>query len=221
MRSRSPAKPRTSGNAILPAAMLRVPSSQSFTIGGCKKMCRFFGAVFLLCVSSLLQPAHAAGHVYLLRGFAGIFSTGLDELSKILNQRGYRATVHSYTEYQALAVQAAAEQKSGKGPIVIIGHSFGAEAAISMAEEMKKRGASVALIVSFAPTVRLTTPSNVRQVVNYYQGEVPISKARRSGGQISNVNLTGLAEVNHFNIEKIRRFQRQVLGKIQAVVPRG
>jgi thioesterase domain-containing protein len=178
------------------------------------------GAFFLLFVAGLVQPAHAAGHIYLLRGFAGIFSTGLDELGEMLTKRGYKATVHSYTEYPGLAEQAAAEQKSGKGPIVIIGHSFGAEAAISMAEEMKKRGASVALIVSFAPTVRLTTPSNVRQVVNYYQGEVPISKTSRSGGHIANVNLTARSDVNHFNIEKIQRFQMQVLTKVRAVVPR-
>jgi thioesterase domain-containing protein len=178
-----------------------------------------FGAVFLFCFASL-QPAEAAGHVYLLRGFAGIFSTGLDELGVMLTQRGYKATVHSYTEYQGLAEQAAAEQKSGRGPIVIIGHSFGAEAAISMAGEMKKRGATVALIVSFAPTVRLATPSNVRQVVNYYQGDVPISKQSRSGGQIANVNLTDRADVNHFNIEKIQRFQRQVLARVQALMPR-
>ncbi len=180
----------------------------------------FFGGVFLLCVAGLLQPAHAAGHIYLLRGFAGIFSTGLDELGDMLTRRGYKATVHSYTEYPALAEQAAAEQKSGRGPIVIIGHSFGADAAISMAEEMKKRGASVALIVSFAPTVRLTPPSNARQVVNYYQGEVSIAKAARSASHISNVNLTDRPDVNHFNIEKIQRFQRQVLARVQAVVPR-
>jgi len=180
----------------------------------------FLGALVLLCFVGLVQPAHAAGHIYLLRGFAGIFSTGLDELGVMLTQRGYKATVHSYTEYQGLAEQAAAEQKSGRGPIVIIGHSFGAEAAISMAEEMKKRGASVALIVSFAPTVRLATPSNVRQVVNYYQGDVPISREGRSGGQIANVNLTGRGDVNHFNIEKIKRFQSQVLARVQAVVPR-
>ncbi len=176
--------------------------------------------VVRLCIAGLLQPAEAAGHVYLLRGFAGIFSTGLDELGDMLTRRGYKATVHSYTDYPALAEQAAAEEKSGRGPIVIIGHSFGAEAAISMAEEMKKRGASVALIVSFAPTVRLRTPSNVRQVVNYYQGEVPISKAARGGGHISNVNLTDRPDVNHFNVEKIQRFQRQVLARVQAVVPR-
>lgn len=178
------------------------------------------GAAFLLCAASLLQPAQAAGHVYLLRGFAGVFSTGLDSLGEQLNKRGYKATVHSYTEYQGLAEQAAAEQKSGKGPIVIIGHSFGAEAAISMAEEMKKRGASVALIVSFAPTVRLKTPSNVRQVVNYYLGEVPISKEGRSAGQIANVNLTDHADVNHFNIEKNERYQRQVLARVSAVMHR-
>jgi hypothetical protein len=61
------------------------------------------GAFFLLFVAGLVQPAHAAGHIYLLRGFAGIFSTGLDELGEMLTKRGYKATVHSYTEYPGLA----------------------------------------------------------------------------------------------------------------------
>jgi hypothetical protein len=87
-----------------------------------------------------------------------------------------------------------------------------------MAEEMKKRGASVALIVSFAPTVRMSTPSNVRQVVNYYQGEVPVSRGQKAGGQISNVNLNERADVNHFNIEKIERFQRQVIARVRGVI---
>ncbi|MGA6996769.1 MAG: hypothetical protein WBZ22_11020 [Pseudolabrys sp.] len=57
-------------------------------------------------------------------------------------------------------------QKSGKGPIIIMGHSLGADAAIYMAEKMKTLGASVALIVTFGPTTNLVAPSNVVQVIN-------------------------------------------------------
>jgi thioesterase domain-containing protein len=180
----------------------------------------FLSGFFLLCFAGLLQPAEAAGHIYLLRGFAGIFSTGLDRIAEQLVARGYNATVHSYTDYPVLAEQAAAEQRGGKGPIIIIGHSFGAQAAISMAEEMKKRGASVALIVSFAPTIRMTAPSNVAQIVNYELGEVPISGGSRFRAGIANIDLTSRPGIDHFNVEKIERLQKQVVARVQAVLAR-
>ncbi len=97
--------------------------------------------------------ANASGHIYLLRGLAGIFSTGLDVLDQKLVQRGFTATVHGHLDYEEFAREAARLQKSGKGPIVIMGHSLGADAAIFMADKMKSLGAPVALVVTFGPTM--------------------------------------------------------------------
>ena len=174
-------------------------------------------ACVLACLTGYPLQAKAAGHIYLLRGFAGIFSTGLDSLAEQLNRRGYHATVHSYTEELALASEAAREQKSGKGPIIIIGHSFGAEAAATMAQDMKAQGASVALIVSYGPTVSMTIPSNVRQVINYYQGDVPFKKGPGFTGRMTNINLDKSEGINHFNVEKVERLQKQVIVHVQAI----
>jgi hypothetical protein len=57
-----------------------------------------------------------------------------------------------------------------------MGHSLGADAAIYMAEKMKKLGAPVALVATFGPTTNLVAPSNVGQVVNYYTGNTFVSK---------------------------------------------
>ena len=111
-----------------------------------------FAAIFV-GLSAVSGNAQASGQIYLLRGLAGIFSTGLDALDGKLVQRGFNATVHGYDYYEGLAKEAAQLQKSGKGPIVIIGHSLGADAAIFMAEKMKAAGAPVALVVTFGPTV--------------------------------------------------------------------
>jgi thioesterase domain-containing protein len=121
-------------------------------------------ALILLGVSVVSGGAQASGHIYLLRGLAGIFSTGLDVLDEKLV--GYSATVRPHDFYNSLAQEAARLQKSGKGPIIIMGHSLGADAAIYMAEKMKTLGASVALIVTFGPTTNLVAPSNVAQVIN-------------------------------------------------------
>ena len=93
-----------------------------------------FGVLALalvLAFGSSSAMAQSRAHVYLLRGLMNIFSLGMDTLSEELNRRGVYATVHGYGDYQALADDAAVKYKAGKeGPIIIIGHSLGADAAM-------------------------------------------------------------------------------------------
>ena len=179
-------------------------------------------SVVLLGLMVLSGNAQASsGHIYLLRGLANIFSTGLDTLDEKLVQRGFTATVHNHIDYEALAAEAARLQKSGKGPIIIIGHSLGADAAIFMAEKMKAAGARVALIVTFGPTMNLTAPSNVSHVINYYTGNTLVTRPPGFKGTISNVNLNTAPDINHLNIEKSNRLHASVISKIQAMAGRG
>lgn len=188
-------------------------------MGGTVRVSLLFVAVVGLTILS--GSAQARGHIYLLRGLAGIFSTGLDSLDEKLLQRGYTATIHSHDNYEALAVEAARLQKSGKGPVIIIGHSLGADAAIFMAEKMKAAGAAVALVVTFGPTIDLMAPSNVSQVINYYTGNTLVAKGPGFRGTISNVNLNAAPDINHLNIEKSSRLQANVISKIQMIAGRG
>ena len=179
-------------------------------------------AAVLLYLAVLSGNAQASsGHIYLLRGLANIFSTGLDTLDEKLVQRRFAATVHNHIDYEALAAEAARLQKSGKGPIIIIGHSLGADAAIFMAEKIKAAGAPVALVVTFGPTMTLTAPSNVSQVINYYTGNTLVSKGPGFKGTISNVNLNTAPDINHLNIEKSNRLHASVISKIQTIAGRG
>ena len=190
-------------------------------IGGFVRISLLFAAV-LLGLTVLSGNAHASsGHIYLLRGLANIFSTGLDTLDEKLVQRGFAATVHNHVEYDALAIEAARLQKSGKGPIIIIGHSLGADAAIFMAEKMKTAGASVALVVTFGPTMNLVAPSNVSQVINYYTGSAVVTRGPGFKGKISNINLNAASDINHLNIEKNNRLHASVISKIQTIAGRG
>jgi len=178
-------------------------------------------AAILFGVTISFGNAHAAGHVYLLRGLANVFSTGLDDLDEKLTKRGITATVHNHLETDTLAEQAARLQKAGKGPIVIVGHSLGADAAVSMAERMKDLGATVALIVIFGANGKLTAPSNVRRVVNYHLGSAVVVPGPGFKGTISNINLDGDGRINHLNIEKSNHLHLIVIPKIQAVVRGG
>ena len=126
-----------------------------------------------------------------------------------------------HDSYDSLAAEAARLQKSGKGPIIIIGHSLGADAAIFMAEKMKAAGTRVALIVTFGPTMNLVAPSNVSQVINYYTGNTLVTKGPGFKGAISNINLNAAPDINHLNIEKSNRLQANVISKIQAIAGRG
>ena len=179
-----------------------------------------FAVIFIAC-SFLSGSANASGHIFLLKGLAGVFSTGLDVLDQKLIQQGYSATVHSYLSYDELATEAARLQKSGNGPIIIMGHSSGADAAISMAEKMKTLDAPVALVVTFGPTINLVAPSNVSQVINYYFGTVPVAKGPGFRGTISNVDLSGDADINHLNVEKIDRLHASVIAKVQSLLGHG
>src|SRR5205823_6557273 len=85
------------------------------------------------------EKPKAPAHAYLLRGFMNVFSLGLDTLADKLQHRGIRATLHNHTEWDALAEQAIASCKSGRArSLILIGHSLGAVAAISMAERLEQ-----------------------------------------------------------------------------------
>jgi hypothetical protein len=182
------------------------------------------------CVAALTVTSNAAqagGHVYALRGLINVFSYGMDTMVDKCKKRGVAASAHGHGDYPTLAAEAAAKVKSGKGPIIIIGHSYGADAAVSMANEMKKLGAPVALLVLYGPTIDpLPIPSNVRAVVNYYQTSNAAWRGKAVPGagftgSINNVNLDKADDVTHFNIEKLDRLQNQAMGRIVALTGTG
>lgn len=122
-------------------------------------------AAVLLAITALSGRAQASGHnthIYLLKGLAGIFSTGLGVLDENWSN-AVTAPLFPYDFYNPLAEETARLQKSSKGQIIIMGQSLGADAAIYMAEKMKTLGAPVALVVTFGPTTNLVAPSNAGQ----------------------------------------------------------
>jgi hypothetical protein len=87
---------------------------------------------------SMAQPR---AHVYLLRGLMNIFSLGMDTLAEKIQRHGIYATIHNYAEWQTLADQAAAAYHAGKeGPIIIVGHSLGADAVMEMSAYLGRKG---------------------------------------------------------------------------------
>jgi hypothetical protein len=186
------------------------------------------GAVGVLIGVLTTVGADAAGsgygQVYLMCGFLGpVLTRGLDELSAKLDRRGVHAPVYPHGNYDALADEAIAKYRAGNhGPIIIIGHSLGAVAAIDMAKKLQQNRIPVSLIVTFGPNVDLAAPANVTSAVNYYQSKSYSNGRMLRGpgfhGSIANVDLEKSANVNHLNMVYLATLQAQTISRVLSLV---
>lgn len=167
--------------------------------------------------------AQSRAHVYLLRGLMNIFSLGMDTLAEKIQRHGINATVHNYSEWQSLADHAAAAYHAGtEGPIIIIGHSLGADAVMEMSAYLGRKGVPVALAVPFDGTQSFATPSNVARVLNLTHADYGrVYRGAGFHGSISNVDVSSDRNIDHLNIDKSARLHAQVIGAILAVVGNG
>jgi pimeloyl-ACP methyl ester carboxylesterase len=169
--------------------------------------------------SALSVPARPAPvgrtKVYLLRGFMNVFSLGMDQLAEELRQRHISAEVSNHLASSALASEAAAECKSGKiTSIVIAGHSLGATAAVSMAEELQKAGVRVALVMMLDPITRSAVPSNVQRLKNFYLSDgvgATVQPGEHFRGSLQNVDLKGKPGLGHISMATSPILHKQML----------
>ena len=166
--------------------------------------------------------AQPGDHVYLLRGFANVFSLGMDQIATKLQQRGIHATVDNYLAWPSLAEQAAAEYKSGRvRTIILVGHSSGAIAVTEMAARLSQLGVPVKLAIGLDPTSRMTTTGHVDRYINYYIANGfgdPVDRGQGFSGALQNVDLEHMAGVGHFNIDKNNVLQGMVIRDILTAV---
>lgn len=169
------------------------------------------------------QAASNAAHVYLLRGLLNIFSLGMDDLAIKIQARGISASVHNHSEWQALADDIAAKRKAGRhGPVVLVGHSLGADAVMYMSEYLGTKGVTVALVVPFDGTGSFAAASNVSQVMNLTQRDYAyMRKGPGFRGVLQNIDVSRDTNIGHINIDKSPRLHALVVNKIASVVGRG
>jgi pimeloyl-ACP methyl ester carboxylesterase len=169
------------------------------------------------CFSAVSQAATgSAPQVYLIRGFLNVFSLGMDSLAAELHGVGISATVGSYAEWQAVAREIAANYKAGhRGPIVLVGHSFGADAVMDMGQYLGEMGVPVALIIPFDGTYSHAASANVARVLNLYKSaEAKVTRGPGFHGELTNYYVQD-ANVGHMNIDKIPRLHSMVINKIR------
>lgn len=181
-----------------------------------------FAALVVLCVAQPALAQQNRAHVYLLRGLANVFSLGMDDLAKKLNARGIPATVHEYGQWASLADAAAAESRAtGNSPIIIVGHSLGADAAVEMAERLTALGTPPKLVVTFDPVGVTQVGASSGYFINYYQSNNGYGKRLTAGpgfrGNIVNRNLNAIGGIDHFNIEKSPRLHDEVITQVRSI----
>src|SRR6266481_9207908 len=158
--------------------------------------------------------------VYLLRGLTNVLSPGIDLLAEELPKGNISATVANHLFSSALATEAIQDCKSGRvGSIILVGHSLGASAAVSMAEQLQQAGLHVALMVTFDPVVRTTVPDNVHLLRNFYFSNGVGAVVRRGEhfhGLLQNVDLKSNSELGHVSVTTSPSIQKQVMKDIMA-----
>lgn len=169
-----------------------------------------------------------SGEVYTMRGGLGIFSIGMNQLSKSVEER-FHVSAPSTMWYNAGAESRTIIEnwRLHKRPIVLIGHSLGANDQIKVARNLEKAGIPVALLVTVDAVSQTVVPSNVIHALNFYKpGFVPMFSGLRlravnpKATKIDNINVDTLkgVQVNHFTIDKDKQVQSKILAEIEKVL---
>ncbi len=162
--------------------------------------------------------------IYLLRGLANVFSRGMDELGAKLTAEGFSPVVLNHRGWQHSADTIARNYRNGRrAPIILIGHSLGANNAYRIARRLNGKNIPVAYFASFDPTQAFTVPNNVQYFVNFYQNNGVGRRASFAPSrhkQKVNLNLTSSPGLNHRNIDQSRRLQDIVMARVRQVTTR-
>jgi hypothetical protein len=187
-----------------------------------------YGAIVVMAAAALLDLMVGFGsaaprpHVYLFRGLADVFSTGMDSLAEELNKQGVYATSHSHTDWKIIADRTAGDYRAKKeGAIILIGHSLGADAVMEMADYLGDKGVPVALMMPFDGTQSFPVSGNVSRVINFTQRDYAYMRPGPGfRGSLNNVDLSSNHDIGHLNIDKSPELHARALAEVFAVLGR-
>lgn len=177
--------------------------------------------VVAICVLGCGSAFAAVPHVLLLRGLFGVFSTGLDSIASQLKAKGIEAEVAGHLHWSTAITEIERARSAGEtGPLILVGHSQGANNVIDMARSLKSHNITVDLLVTLAPSQQNPIPTNVVKAINYYQaggwGDALVPD-RGFHGKIVNVNLADDPTISHISIDKDAKIQAEIVREIAAV----
>lgn len=187
----------------------------------CKTGAWWFGAVLLIALIRWDYALAVEPRVIMLRGWFGVFSTGLDGLSDELKSKGINAVVAGHLYWSTALAEIEKERAAGKyRPIVLIGHSQGANNVIDISRSLQQKNIPVDLVITLAPFLQYPMPNNVVRAVNFYQSPgwgAPIAGEANFHGKIVNINMKDDPTVLHINIDKSPKVHAEIVREILAV----
>lgn len=170
---------------------------------------------------------HTKGQVYTMRGgLGGIFSRGMNRLEdNLIND--YHIDASSTVWFRGNALEQKIiqnyENNTLRGPIVLAGHSLGANEQVWVAEALKRKHIPVALLITVDPVMPTKIPSNVEHSLNIYKPScVPMLSGLRVKAvdskrtRVENINIENLKGVNanHLTIDSNRVVQKLMVDQI-------
>ncbi|KTD20577.1 Uncharacterised protein [Legionella lansingensis] len=170
------------------------------------------------------------GQVYTMRGLGGVFSTGMNRLENTLD-RQYKVRTASTIWYKANKLSdyiiAHRKNKTLNGPIILIGHSLGANEQIKVAQNLYRAHIPVDLLITVDAVAPVEVPPNVKYVLNLYKPAlVPLFSGLKIKAvdpeftYVNNFDVSKLKDtyVNHFTIDKNKEIQKIMLENVLAVI---
>jgi len=165
--------------------------------------------------------AQSETQVFLLRGWFGVFSTGMDTMAEELRAKGINAEAIMHMFWRSAAQKIIKERADGHATkIVLVGHSQGANNAIEFARELQAHNIPVDLLITLVPFMQDPVPSNVRRAINYYQspgwGSALVGDPAFKGS-LSNIDVSGDWSTLHITIDKSSKIQAAVVDAITSL----
>ena len=173
-------------------------------------------------------PTHRPGKVIIIRGAFTVFSLGMNELGDKLRQYGLDVEVVADVSAGRTVANLASEYQRNPnlGPIVLVGHSRGAELGPKEARTLQQHGIPVKLIVMVDAVHKTSIPANVQRCVNLFQtaafslphGTPATADSRKT--KLVNANIAKLktrsqgGSINHFNMDASPWIHKLVMSEV-------
>lgn len=170
------------------------------------------------------------GEVHTMLGGLGLFSTGMRTLSNTVVEE-CNIPAPSDMWYNAGHVSRSIiyyyQKHKRHRPIILVGHSLGANEQIKVARNLNKAGIPVDLLITVDAVSQRIVPPNVKHALNFYKpGFVPmfsglqLKAVNPEQTHIDNINVTTIKgiNVNHFTIDKDSLVQAMIMDEVKKVL---
>jgi pimeloyl-ACP methyl ester carboxylesterase len=137
-----------------------------------------------------------------------------------------QVSVYPYTQWSSIADGLVREPSAAGQPLVLIGHSFGADAVLAMANRLRGHGRHVELAVTLESVAHTHAPDNIGRALNFYSGRTKYSPIPLWRGlplvqtaNVENINLRERRDIapsytGHGNIDDNPHVHQYVLDRI-------